>query len=377
MKKTILLGAGSIGKRHLMNAVTAGVRCITIVDPREDRQKEARERAEQAFRALSPGQKTQALDLSFAGTSEEAYQKYGSFQAVLIAMPPSAHLREVEKAIQCGAAIFCEKPLAKDDLKWSYALELLEEIENRKLVTLVAYNYRFCAQLMQLRQLLQSDVVGKIHSIRGMFSECVRDWHPWEGLNFYMSSKELGGGALLDESHLVDLCRWLFGDISEVVAFNEAISSLKNEPVFETDDLVEMMVRFESGAVGSIHMDLFGRYHQKRIEVVGETGSLFWHFDNSDLASNRIEIWRGKRGMITPNTTQRVPEAVYHTDWNERNVMYLEEMRYFYQSIEAKKNLRSDVPTIADGLKTMAVLRAARRSAESKKFESVERVGCA
>ena len=371
MKNTLLLGAGSIGKRHLMNAVTAGVRNITIVDPRKDRQQEAKQKAEEAFTLLNPKQKTTLLEISFATTSQEAYKNYGSFEAVLIAMPPSAHLEEIEKAIEGGAAIFCEKPLSKDDIEWNYALKLLEKIEAKKLITMVAYNYRFCSQLIQFRQLLKDNTVGKIHSIRGIFSECVRDWHPWEGLNFYISSKELGGGALLDESHLVDICRWLFGDILEVVSFNETISSLKNESVFETDDVVEMMVRFESGVIGSIHMDLFGRYHQKRIEAIGEDGTLFWHFDNSDLESNRIEVWNGKRTALTAHNTKRIPEIVYQTDWNERNFMYLEEMKYFYQSIEVGKALRSDVPTIADGLKTMAVLRAARKSARSRQFERV------
>lgn len=371
MKKLLLLGAGSIGKRHLMNAVAVGAREITIVDPREDRQIEARTKTEETLRSLDHGLQT-PLKLTYARTSREAYKEYGPFEAVIIAMPPMAHLEEIERAVENGAAIFCEKPLAKEDLDVEKTLQLSDKIKNLNLVNMVAYNYRFNPQLIQLKQLLHEGIVGKILTIRGTFSECVRDWHPWEGLNFYMSSKHLGGGALLDESHLVDICRWQFGEITEVISYNETVSSLKDEEIFDTDDLVEMMVRFKNGTIGSIHMDLYGRYHQKRIEVIGEEGAVIWSFDNSDLESNRIEIWKGKRERITDVQSRRIPEAVYKAPIIERNFMYLEEMKYFFKCIEQKKMIRADVPDIADGLKTMAVLIAARKSTQSRKFEETK-----
>ena len=176
----------------------------------------------------------------------------------------------------------------------------------------------------------------------------------------------------MDESHLVDICRWLFGDIAKVISFNETISSLKDEAIFETDDVVEMLVRFENGVIGSIHMDLFGRYHQKKLEIIGEDGALLWHFDNSDLETNRIELWKGKRQKISDVHAKRLPEAVYPAQVVERNHMYLKEMEYFFESIKAGKALRDDVPDIKDGLKTMAVLRAARRSVDTAQFEDVE-----
>jgi len=371
MNKILLLGAGSIGKRHLMNAITAGARDFTIVDPREDRQQEAKGRARNTIAALEKDKQT-SLNLSFAMTSEEAYANYGPFTAVFIAMPPVAHLQEIEKAIDNEAAIFCEKPLAKDDLDWNKAVELIEIIEKNKIINMVAYNYRFYPQLIQLRELLQKDTVGQIHTIRGTFSECVRDWHPWEGLDFYMSSKELGGGALLDESHLVDICRWLFGDMTQVISLNETISSLKDEEIFETDDVVEMMTRFESGAIGSLHMDLFGQYHQKKIEVIGEEGTLLWFFDNSDLASNHIEFWKGRREKLSDTHAKRLPEAIFEAEILERNYMYLKEIEYFFECVKEGKAICNDVPNIEDSLKTMAVLRAARNSSKSKRFEDVE-----
>ena len=259
----LVVGAGSIGKRHLANLAELGVRQIAVADPREDRLKEAMARAPQ-------------VELIPLRSGQEAYDRRLPIQATVIATPPRYHPEAIRNAIAAGSAIFCEKPLACDDEEWKSLTELVEQTEKKGLFTLVAYNYRFNAHLRQVRQMLKQNAVGKILSVRGTFSENLREWHPWEGLNFYMSSRRQGGGALLDESHLIDLCRWLFGEIAEVTGYNGTVSTLGEEPGFDVDDLAEIGVRFESGTIGSLHMDLFGKYHQKRLEVIGQEGTLFW-----------------------------------------------------------------------------------------------------
>ena len=349
----LIVGAGSIGKRHLANLASLGVREAAVADPREDRLKEAQER----LRSAGAG----PVKLTLLRSDREAYDRRLPLKGTVIATPPRQHPEAIRNALQAGCPIFCEKPLACDDEDWESLTGLVEQAERKKLFTLVAYNYRFNAQLRQLRKILSENAVGRILSVRGTFSENLREWHPWEGLNFYMSSRRQGGGALLDESHLIDLCRWLFGEISEVTGYNGTVSSLGQEPGFDVDDLVEIGVRFESGAVGSLHMDLFGKYHQKRLEVIGEEGTLFWNFDNTDLESNGIQLWKGKRVTLTPETTRRVPEQVIPTDGRARNEMYREEMAYFLEAVKAGRGQREDVPDLRDGWRTMQVVRAARR----------------
>lgn len=348
----LVVGAGSIGKRHLANLVALGIQKIAVADSREDRLQEAEKRLPEFISLRS---------------DREAYDRRLPLQGVVIATPPRHHPEAIRNALEARCPIFCEKPLACDDEDWESLTELVEQIERKKLFTFVAYNYRFNAQLRQLRKMLSENAVGKILSVRGTFSENLREWHPWEGLNFYMSSRRQGGGALLDESHLIDLCRWLFGEISEVTGYNGTVSSLGEEPGFDVDDLVEIGVRFESGAIGSLHMDLFGKHHQKRLEVIGEEGTLFWNFDNTDIESNGIQIWKGKRLNLTPETTRRVPEQVIPTDGRTRNEMYREEMAYFLESLKAQRPLRDDVPDLRDGWKTLQVVRAARRCCAERK----------
>lgn len=350
----LVTGAGSIGKRHLSNLASLGERAFAVADPREERLNEARERVQ----AAAGNEPVQWVPLR---SHQEAFDKKLPLKAAVIATPPRFHPEAIRAALDARCPILCEKPVACDDEDWDSLMALAEKARREKIFTMTAYNYRFNAQLQQVRRILLEDGVGKVLSVRGAFSENLREWHPSEGLNFYMSSQRQGGGALLDESHLIDLCRWLFGDITEANGFNGTVSSLKEEPVFETDDLVEIVARFESGAIGSLHMDLFGKYHQKRVEAIGEEGTLIWNFDNSDIESNGIQLWKGKRTVLTPETTRRVPEQVIPSDGFVRNRMYLEETRYFLDSVRAGKHLRDDVPDLNDGLKTLDVVRAVRR----------------
>ena len=356
----LVVGAGSIGKRHLRNLVSCGITEMAVVDPRADRLEEAR------------AQVPTASKLRTVGSLQAAFTGHERYDAVVVASPPAFHPEAIRRAVEAGLPILCEKPLATDDgAVWSRLKRLCATAAERGILSMVGYNYRFLPHLQQVRRLLAEGAVGSILSVRGTFSEHLREWHPWEGLNFYMASRAQGGGALLDESHLLDLCRWLFGEITEVAGYNGTLSTLGREPGFDTDDLVELVVRFASGAVGSLHMDLFGRHHQKRLEVIGEEGTLCWHFDNTDIASNRVELWRGRRERVGPDITRRMPEQVIPSDGLLRNHMYLEEARYFLQAIRAGRHLRDDVPDLRDGLQTLAVVRAARRAAASRRTERV------
>ena len=66
-----------------------------------------------------------------------------------------------------------------------------------------------------------------------------------------MAKKDLGGGSLLDQSHIIDLCIWLFGDIESVFGQFSKISNLE----VETDDYTNAIINFKNGVKCFIHQD--------------------------------------------------------------------------------------------------------------------------
>ena len=154
-----------------------------------------------------------------------------------------------------------------------------------------------------------------------------------------MSSRELGGGALLDESHWIDLALWLFGMPHSVYARIEKISDLE----IDTDDNVDMILEFFGGLRATLHLDLFGRPHEKSIRFIGEEGSCLW-----TETPNRI-AFSGK-------AAEEWDETVYT---RERNDMFMAAAEEFL-GVLSGQNVTTC--SIQDGVRVLDVIEAARRS---------------
>jgi len=162
-----------------------------------------------------------------------------------------------------------------------------------------------------------------------------------------MSSAELGGGALLDESHWVDLMLWFFGMPESLSARVEKISDLD----ITSDDNVDMMIDFASGLRANLHLDLYGRPHRKSIRFIGEGGTILWSEAPNQIAVcvEAGENWREERFEC------------------ERNDMFMGVAREYLAVLGGAP---VDTCAIADGLGVMALLEAARQShAEGRRIE--------
>ncbi len=321
--RLLVVGCGSIGKRHLGNFQALGVEHLGAVDTREDRRVEVAER----FGVTS-----------LYGSVDDALAE--GYNAVLAGVPTRFHSEVAEKAIASGAHVLVEKPLAD---RADGVEDLLEKARRNGLVVMVGYTYRFWPPLVRAKQAIDEGAIGRVVSAQIRFSEYLPDWHPWEDYrSWFMADAELGGGALLDESHTVDIARWFFGDVRSVFGFTGRVSGLE----ITADDLAEMVLRFESGAVAGVHMDIYGRSHRKEMLIQGEDGNLDW-----DFYANRVTLYRADSKATD----------VWEFD-TDRNEMFLAEARHFLECVEGRATPPVDG---ADGLETLKVLLAVRRSSQT------------
>jgi len=159
-----------------------------------------------------------------------------------------------------------------------------------------------------------------------------------------MASRELGGGALLDESHFIDLMLWLFGAPESLVGNVEHISSLE----ITSDDNVDVFVRYRDGLRVTIHLDLFGRPHRRSITVVGERGSLECLFDPN---------------IVVESVTGREPETTKFDC--ERNDMFLAETKEFLTLLTGGESVTC---SLDDGIAVLRNVEAIRRSSEEQRM---------
>jgi predicted dehydrogenase len=162
-----IIGCGSIGMRHLKNALALG--CEVIVADSDSSREDA---------AIAIG----AREMT-AATAE-------GVDAVMVCTPYDLHLGWAEWAIQHRAALFVEKPLGSLDQieDWRRLVE-----QSRGLVTQVGYQLRFHEVAIALKQR-----AGSGHQLFSV--EC--DMGAWPGRNY--------GPFLLEAaSHEIDLALWM------------------------------------------------------------------------------------------------------------------------------------------------------------------------
>jgi predicted dehydrogenase len=141
--------------------------------------------------------------------------------------------------------------------------------------------------------------------------------------------------------------RWLVGDIVEVSAVVDRVSSLE----IGTDDVADLTVRFASGAIGNIHMNLFAWNMHSHFELMGEGGVIQWRRMENEV---RVYDPRAARWEVYPSGGQL-------------NDMYVEEARHFVAVIGGATP-RCDG---WDGLATMKVIDAARRASAERRWVKV------
>ncbi len=327
----LVIGSGSVGKRHLRNFSDLGCR-VSAIDPRKDRLEEA------------AGEVT--LEGSFQDLGE-AIWKGGGFSGAVVASPPKFHVSQCIELAREGIPILLEKPVAKTLREALELNDALTEYPGTKL--LLGYSYRWWPPLNDVRSRINSGVIGLPLHAKFVMSAHLADWHPWEHYkDFFMASRELGGGALLDESHFIDLMISFFGIPNEVFAVIENIGGLD----IDTDDNVDIIASYRNGPRVTLHLDLFGRPHEKFISVTGETGTLGWSFE-----PNRIRLGRDMGQVWTDD------EFTF-----ERNEMFIETAKEFIGLLEGRTAPRC---TLRDGINVLRVIEACRESASKGKIVTV------
>jgi predicted dehydrogenase len=319
----LIVGAGSVGKRHLENFTALGAR-VSAIDPNASRLEEAAGRAPLLARHTS-------LDSALAA---------GGFDAAVICSPPTRHVEQSMQCLQAGLACLIEKPLG---VSAQSVAPLVELAQRSTAPTLLGYTYRWWQPLRDMREGVLRGDIGTPRHVRCIMSAHLADWHPWERYqDFFMAKAALGGGALLDESHFLDVMLWIFGMPGEVYAHVEKLSDLD----IDTDDNVDALLRYPSGLRVSIHLDLFGRPHEKSITISGDGGTFGWSFEPNELRLGREAgaSWQTRSYQL------------------QRNDMFVGVAREFLDVLARKAE---PTCTLEDGLRVLEVIEAMRSSSAS------------
>jgi predicted dehydrogenase len=318
--KILLVGLGSIGRRHLKNLAALGVRQLAAV---------TRNRCALPQDELPPF-------LSF-GNLETALDWRPD--AVFVCNPTAFHLKTALEAARAGCHLFLEKPVSHtlDGLG-----ELTEFAEKQGLKVQVGFQFRFHPVFQKIKKALEHGDIGRVVSAHTHWGEYLPSWHPWEDYRASYSAREdLGGGVVLTLCHPFDYLRWILGESEVVSAVGGQLSDLETD----TEDTALMSLRFENGAIGSVYLDYVSKPPKHTLQIIGTRGRIEW---DADFGSAKIYMDGGHRfDTISPGK------------FFERNEMFLAEVADFLDCI---KDDREPACNLNDGIRALEIALAAKTS---------------
>src|SRR5207249_11738418 len=137
--------------------------------------------------------------------------------------------------------------------------------------------------LLRARELIADNFAGRIFHVRGAYlhSGYVDPDRP---LEWRLRREVIGGGVLMDLGpHLLDLMRWLAGNVESVCALTETFIRERRTPEdptrrlpVEVEDAIIVLMRFTSGALGTAELSRVatGAEDELRLELHGSNGAL-------------------------------------------------------------------------------------------------------
>jgi predicted dehydrogenase len=279
--------------------------------------------------------------------------------------PNAVHAEPTILAAQAGKHVVCEKPLGRDA---DESHRIWREVAATGVKHMCAFNYRFVPAVRLARELIDAGEIGEIRHFRGRY---LQDWGDDPSLDTWrFHPDEAGSGALGDlAAHVVDLCRYLVGEVASVSALVKTFL-----PGRKVDDAVEAAVEFEHGAVGTLEATrlALGRRNAFQWEINGSKGSLA--FDMERL--NELQVFDGD-GRTRGFRTVLVSEAshpFWEHWWPPGHIIgwgdtFVHELHHFLAAIAGEQDVEPHGATFEDGYRAAEVCDAIVRSSETGRRE--------
>ncbi|MEX0711103.1 MAG: Gfo/Idh/MocA family oxidoreductase [Pirellulales bacterium] len=325
--RLLVIGAGSIGERHVRCFQATGRADVAVCDI--DHARAAEVAATYAARCHPD------LDAALAAAPE----------AAVIATPADLHVALAARLAERGVHLLIEKPLGTS----LDAVERLRElVAERRLVAAVAYVYRLHPALAAMRQAVVEGRFGEPVELVAVAGQHFPTYRPAFRQTYY-ARRASGGGAIQDAlTHVVNAAEWLIGPAERVVADagRQVLDGV------DVEDTVHLLAR-HGGVPASYALNQHQAPNELSITVVcrGGTARFEYHRDR----------WRWKTR----------PDEAWHDEACQpltRDGLFTAQAEVFLDALEG---LRQPPCSLDEGIQTLRVNLAALASVDRRAWQAV------
>ena len=289
--------------------------------------------------------------------------------------PNDVHAEPCIAAAEAGKDVVCEKPLARSGAE---SREMVKVVKKAGVKNMCAYNYRFVPAVRLAKRFIEEGLLGRVYHFRARY---LQEWimDPSFPLVWRLRREVAGSGPLGDlGSHIIDLARFLIGDIVAVTGV--AKTFIKERPLPEdperreavtVEDAFEATVEFVNGATGTLEASRFagGRKNYNNFEINAEKASI--EFNLERLNELRV-YWREEPIKDIAGWHEVLVTESYHPFykyyWPHGHIIgwehtFINELHHFLDCVVNDKPIEPYAATFEDGWKVDVVCDAILKAA--------------
>ncbi len=310
MNRILVIGAGSIGERHINNLLQRQGHRIAVL---RTRKLPLRTVAASAIEVLTSWQEV------------ELFQP----EAAIICTPTHLHAQQTVRLLQMKVHTLVEKPLAHSSAELALIAEALED---SPVLVMTGYMWREYPLFQRVRRMVQEEAYGRLLRVETHWGEYLPAWHPWEDYReSYVANLSMGGGAALTLSHDIDLVNWIAGPpTGNSIRQSHTLGVLELDGVDESTDL---LYSTEAKTICHLAMNLYERPTRRAYRFSFERASA-----SVDVVHNVLEI-KSENDVVR-----------YTAEGYSRNDLFVAELDSFFSRcrLEAKEIGKYNSRTIAE-----------------------------
>lgn len=318
--RALVIGAGSIGTRHLRLIHGMGFSVMGC---------DTEPKAFDAIRKEIPDLAT------FTSLAQALAQRP---ELVVVATPPQVHADHTVAAMEAGAHVLCEKPMA-DTLP--NADRMIAAAKEHRKVLHIGFVNRYHPCLVRVKELVDSGRLGRVlfaQADLGSYFTLICSRSRYQATTY--------AALLLDYTHQLDFVPWILGAPATrlyAVGQNLGAFELKSNP-----SMIAMLLEHAGGPVSEIHLDYCRKPQMATLHVTGDRAYVL-----CDLMTAKITLGNRADDAVDSQT------LTY-----ERDDLFREQFRQFVAAAEGKP------ARIVSGAEGRCSLQLVERAIESMQSRS-------
>lgn len=311
--KALVVGCGSIGRRHINNLVKLKqVKAISVYT-KINHCPEFLDRSKGKIKIIK---NLKDIDSDFA----------------IICNQTGKHLDTALLLAKKGINLFIEKPVSHN-LK---RIQTLKQIKERKKIKLfVGYNLRFLGAIRYLKEQLAKKIIGDLYFAKIEAGQYLPQWR--KNIDYrksYSASRAQGGGVALDLSHEIDYMRYLFSNPITWKVLSARVSNLE----IDSDDIFEGLYLYNN-FICHVHLDYLQLKKKRQIHIFGSNGYI-----ECDFIKKQLKIKKNNAGL----------EIINNKNYFDIDKTYVDELAYF---LKALRNNSEPINNLDDSIWVLKLIK--------------------